>query len=42
MSKNIEKYLNAEKIDISEWEKIASAALKNLSLEDLNLSLIHI
>ena len=36
MSKNIEKYLNAEKIDISEWEKIASAALKNLSLEDLN------
>ena len=23
MSKNIEKYLNAEKIDISEWEKIA-------------------
>tara|TARA_B100000927_G_C16442676_1_gene460457 strand:- start:224 stop:1567 length:1344 start_codon:yes stop_codon:yes gene_type:complete len=36
MSKNIEKYLNAEKIDISEWEKIASAALKDLSLEDLN------
>tara|TARA_B100000886_G_C20405288_1_gene484464 strand:- start:426 stop:1769 length:1344 start_codon:yes stop_codon:yes gene_type:complete len=36
MSKNIEKYLNAEKIDISEWEKIASAALKNLSLKDLN------
>ena len=36
MSKNIEKYLNAEKIDISEWEKIASAALKDLSLKDLN------
>ena len=36
MSKNIEKYLNAEKIDISEWEKIASASLKNLSLKDLN------
>ena len=36
MSKNIEKYLNAKKIDISEWEKVASAALKDLSLKDLN------
>ena len=29
MAKNIEKYLNAEKVDISEWKKIASAALKD-------------
>ena len=36
MAKNIEKYLNAEKVDISEWKKIASAALKDQSLEDLN------
>ena len=36
MAKNIEKYLNAEKVDISEWKKIASAALKDQNLEDLN------
>ena len=36
MAKNIEKYLNAEKVDISEWEKIASAALKGESLDNLN------
>ena len=36
MAKNIEKYLIAEKADISEWEKIASAALKDQDLEDLN------
>ena len=29
MAKNIEKYLNAEKVDISEWKKISSAALKD-------------
>lgn len=36
MAKNIEKYLNAEKVDILEWEKIASAALKGESLDNLN------
>ena len=36
MAKNIEKYLNAEKVDISEWKKIASAALKDQNLEDLD------
>ena len=36
MAKNIEKYLNAEKVDILEWEKIASAALKGESLDSLN------
>ena len=35
MAKNIEKYLNAEKVDILEWEKIASAALKGESLDNL-------
>ena len=32
MTKNIEKYLNAQKVDISDWEKIASSTLKNMTL----------
>ena len=36
MTKNIEKYLNAQKVDISDWEKIASSTLKNMTLKDLN------
>ncbi|GIS06559.1 MAG: hypothetical protein CM15mP109_13150 [Candidatus Dadabacteria bacterium] len=28
MAKNIEKYLNAEKVDISEWEKLPLLLLK--------------